>query len=101
MAVAAAVAKENKGQMLFVSINTDEEDHKRIMEFFGLTEDELPAMRIIHLEEDMAKYKPDAAGITEENMKTFVKVIIRKDENQADSRVISFSFPHRITKKAN
>jgi len=73
MAVAAAVAKENKGQMLFVSINTDEEDHKRIMEFFGLTEDELPAMRIIHLEEDMAKYKPEAAGITEENMKAFVK----------------------------
>ena len=65
--------KENKGQMLLVSINTDEEDNKRTMEFFGLTEDELPAMRIIHLEEDMAKYKPDTTGSTEENMKAFVK----------------------------
>jgi len=73
MEVTGAVAKENKGKMLFVSINTDEEDHKRIMEFFGLTEEELPAMRIIHLEEDMAKYKPEAAGITEENMKAFVE----------------------------
>merc|ERR1719225_686138 len=59
--------------MLFVTINTDEEDHKRIMEFFGLGEDELPAMRIIKLEEDMAKYKPAAADITEDAMRAFIK----------------------------
>merc|ERR1712226_1044893 len=42
-------AKNNKGKMLFVTINTDEEDHKRILEFFGITESELPTYRAIKL----------------------------------------------------
>merc|ERR1712227_1190878 len=33
-----------------------DEDHKRIMEFFGMEESELPSMRIIKLEEDMSKF---------------------------------------------
>ena len=33
-------------EMLFVTINTGEEDHERIMEFFDLDESELPSMRI-------------------------------------------------------
>ncbi len=42
LATANAIAKDYKGQILFVTIDTDEEDHKRIMEFFGMKEDELP-----------------------------------------------------------
>jgi len=70
--VARAVAAENKGELLFVTINTDEEDHKRIMEFFGLEDSELPSMRIIKLEEDMSKFKPEDTSITVENVKAFV-----------------------------
>jgi len=70
--IAKTVAKENKGELLFVTINTDEEDHKRIMEFFGIEDSELPSMRIIKLEEDMSKFKPASTEITEDNVRAFV-----------------------------
>merc|ERR1711983_291563 len=72
-AVATKLAADYKGQILFVSIDTDEEDHKRILEFFGMKDDELPGMRIIKLAEDMAKYKPVDGAPTEENIKSFVQ----------------------------
>merc|ERR1711971_1472682 len=45
--------------LMFSSANADEEDHKRILEFFGITESELPTYRAIKLGEDMAKFKPE------------------------------------------
>jgi len=71
--IAKGIAKDHKGEMLFVTINTDEEDHKRIMEFFGLDESELPSMRIIKLEEDMSKFKPESTELSDENIRLFVK----------------------------
>ena len=70
--IATSIAKEYKGKMLFVTIDTDEEDHKRILEFFGMKEDELPGMRIIKLEEDMAKYKPADGSLSDANIRSFV-----------------------------
>merc|ERR1712193_585390 len=71
--IAREIAKDYKGEMLFVTINTDEEDHKRIMEFFGMDESELPSMRIIRLEEDMSKYRPESAELSDANMRSFIK----------------------------
>ena len=71
--IARAIAKDHKGEMLFVTINTDEEDHKRIMEFFGMEESELPSMRIIKLEEDMSKYRPESTELSDDNIRSFVK----------------------------
>jgi len=71
--IAKGIAKDHKGEMLFVTINTDEEDHKRIMEFFGLEESELPSMRIIKLEEDMSKFKPESIELSDANIRLFVK----------------------------
>jgi protein disulfide-isomerase A1 len=67
-----SIATENKGKMLFVTINTDEENHKHILEFFEITEKELPTFRAIKLGEDMAKFKLDDDTIELENIKAFV-----------------------------
>jgi len=69
---ATKIAKDYKGQVLFVTIDTDEEDHKRIIEFFGMKEDELPGMRIIKLAEDMAKFQPASNSLDEANIRSFV-----------------------------
>merc|ERR1712241_1164794 len=65
-------AKKNKGKMLFVTVNTDEEDHKRILEFFGIVDSELPTFRAIRLGEEMAKFKPEDDAVTAENVEKFV-----------------------------
>lgn len=56
----------------FPFLDTDEEDHKRILEFFGMKEDEIPGMRLIKLAEDMAKYKPENGALDEANIRSFV-----------------------------
>jgi len=73
---AKEIAKKFRGNVLFVSINADEEDHQRILEFFGMKKDEVPAMRLIKLEEDMAKYKPESGDLSPETMEAFVQAYI-------------------------
>jgi len=51
-------AGDYKDRVLFVSINTDDEDHGRILEFFGMKKDEVPAARLIKLGDEMQKFKP-------------------------------------------
>lgn len=70
------VAKEFKNKVLFVTINTDEEDHERIMEFFGLKKEETPSMRLIKLEEEMTKFKPESTTIDEQSIKQFVEGVL-------------------------
>lgn len=70
---ARSVAKPFREQVLFVTIDANEEDHQRILEFFGMKKEEVPAARIIKLEEDMAKYKPESDDLSAESIKKFVE----------------------------
>lgn len=67
------IAKKFREQILFVSINADEDDHQRILEFFGMKKEEVPSMRIIKLEEDMAKFKPEKDDLAVDNVEAFVQ----------------------------
>ncbi|KAJ4427926.1 hypothetical protein ANN_23936 [Periplaneta americana] len=87
---AREIAKDFREQVLFVSINSDEEDHQRILEFFGMKKDEIPAMRLIRLEEDMAKYKPENPELSKDNIKSFVQDFI---EGKLKQHLLSQDLP--------
>uniref|UniRef100_A0A182JTP8 Protein disulfide-isomerase n=1 Tax=Anopheles christyi TaxID=43041 RepID=A0A182JTP8_9DIPT len=70
---AKEVAKKFREQILFVTIDADQEDHTRILEFFGMKKDEVPSLRIIRLEEDMAKYKPPTNDLSADKILEFVQ----------------------------
>lgn len=65
-----------KGKVLFIYINTDDEDNQRILEFFGMKTADCPSYRYINLGEDMTKYKPESDDITAEALKTFVQGVL-------------------------
>lgn len=69
-------AKKFREQVLFVTINIDVRDHDRILEFFGMKEDDIPVMRLIKLEKDMDKYKPEKPDLTSENILEFVTAFV-------------------------
>lgn len=67
------VAKDYRDQVLFVTINSDDDDHQRILEFFGMKKTDVPSMRLIKLEDEMTKYKPEDPEISADNVKKFVQ----------------------------
>jgi len=77
--VAKKLAEEYRNKIMFVTVDTEEDDHRRIIEFLGLKGEKFPTMRIIQMKDDVDKYKAiegehDQHDITnEENVKKFVQ----------------------------
>merc|ERR1712066_819755 len=71
-----ASAKANRGSMLFVHIDCDKSDNGRILEFFGLKEEECPDVRIIEMGKSMQKFKPPTSDLTTESFNAFVAGVL-------------------------
>merc|ERR1712038_569596 len=71
-----ASAKANRGKVLYVHIDCDKSDNGRILEFFGLKEEECPDVRIIEMGKFMQKYKPPTEDLTEEAFSAFVAGVL-------------------------
>ncbi|CAH2090951.1 unnamed protein product [Euphydryas editha] len=67
------VAKNYRDRIMSVAIDTDEDDHQRILEFFGMKKDEVPSARLIALEQDMAKYKPVSDELSANSVEEFIQ----------------------------
>ena len=57
--------------MLFIYIDSDVEENKRVMEFFGLSEKDVPTYRVIKMAENMAKFKPEGQDLSAEAVTKF------------------------------
>ena len=68
------VAKDFQGKMLYVYIDVDVDDNSRVSEFFGLTKEDVPTVRIINMtEQDMAKFKPEFETFSAEALRQFAQ----------------------------
>uniref|UniRef100_T2MHU7 Protein disulfide-isomerase n=1 Tax=Hydra vulgaris TaxID=6087 RepID=T2MHU7_HYDVU len=69
-------AKQFKGKVLFIYIDSDFDENSRIMEFFGLKVEDIPTLRIIKLEGDMTKYVPETKEINKDTISSFVLAFV-------------------------
>jgi len=69
-------AKDFKGQVLFIYIDSDVEDNNRVMEFFGLKSEDVPTYRMIKMTDNMAKYKPDGPELDATSVVNFCKGVM-------------------------
>jgi len=74
----AGVGREFKDKCLFTSVDVNEEDHRRMMEFLGvrhrINNDTFPTMRIVTMKDDSppTRFRPEDTSVTEENVRKFV-----------------------------
>ncbi|KAJ8319298.1 hypothetical protein KUTeg_004389 [Tegillarca granosa] len=71
-----AAATDFKGKVLFIYLDTANEDNARILEFFGLKPEQCPAIRLITLTDDMTKYKPETDDLGTDSVKSFVQSVL-------------------------
>lgn len=70
-------AEQFKSKVIFVTIDTENSDHSRILDFFGVKKADKPQMRMIKLEDEMAKFKPqDETNLDSEVVASFVKGVL-------------------------
>merc|ERR1712036_153870 len=66
-------AKAHRGKVLYVHIDCDKSDNGRILEFFGLKEEECAAVRMIEMGKTMQKFKPEGDNLDKAGFDAFVE----------------------------
>ncbi|OQR80269.1 protein disulfide-isomerase-like [Tropilaelaps mercedesae] len=70
-------AEQFKSKVIFVTIDTENSDHGRILDFFGVKKADKPQMRMIRLEDEMAKFKPqDETNLDSDVVAEFVQGVL-------------------------
>jgi len=69
-------AKAFRGKVLFVHIDCDKSDNGRILEFFGLKEEECAAVRMIEMGKTMQKFKPESDELNKAGFDGFVSGVL-------------------------
>ena len=85
MKMLAQVGREFKEKCLFTSVDVEEEDHRRMLEFLGvrhrINNDTFPTMRIVSMKDDQPpiRYRPEDTTVTEDNVRQFVTSYLAGD----------------------
>jgi len=69
----ATVAKKYKGQLLWITLDAEKPANRRVMEFFGITVENTPTVRIINVTQDMQKFAPPSPDLSVDSLTHFVK----------------------------
>ena len=67
------LAQDYRGRMLFISVDSNADQFKGILEFFGISSSEIPCLRAVILQEEVARYKQKKTELTEDGVRTFVE----------------------------
>uniref|UniRef100_F6PGL7 protein disulfide-isomerase n=2 Tax=Monodelphis domestica TaxID=13616 RepID=F6PGL7_MONDO len=89
-------AESYRGKILYILIDIEFSDNKGILKFFSLKEEECPTMRLISMESDMTKYKPETNELTIEKIDEFCKKYL---EEKSKSHLMSQDVPDDWDKK--
>jgi len=71
-----AAAKQFRGKALYVFIDCDKADNGRILEFFGMKEEDCPDVRMIEMGKAMSKFKPPTQDLTEAGFVSFCNGVL-------------------------
>jgi len=71
------VAKKYRGQVMFVLVTTEEENHKRILTHFGI--EDTPTFMMVNANEEYSKYKTGSSEFSEENLVALITSYLAGD----------------------
>ena len=69
--MATKIAKEFKGKVMIILLDTDDQNLEKFLNLLGIQKDEIPGMRLMFGVKDT--YGPDVGGIDENNVRKFLQ----------------------------